>query len=183
MRFLDALLNLDVLFAIPSAAYTLQAGLGLAPTGVGAVCFKTTEGQAATQAQADALALADAGSGGRTTVSHDEYSYTWVTCRRADADLPALVTALHAINVTLAEAGFGSSLLCTVIGFAAGGDNPRRLGLVYLFKRGTFYPFAPAGGQTRDTALEIQVRAQLGGELPIEPDLSRWFPIWAAPAL
>ncbi len=191
MGFLDTLLgrtkpvkpNLDVLFAIPSAAYTLQAALGLAPTGAGAVCFKTAEGQAAAQAQTDALALLNTDPAARPTVSRDEYGYTWVTVQRADADLSALVTALHAVNTTFVDAGFGPTLLCTVIGFAATAEPARRLGLVYLFKRGTVYPFAPAGGQARDTPLELQVRARLAGEMPVEPDLGHWFPIWGTPAL
>lgn len=192
MGFLDALLgrsrpvkpNLDTLFAIPSAAYTLQAALGLAPTGTGAVCFKTAEGQAAARAQADALALLGTDPAAPVAVSHDEYGYTWVTVHRADADLSALATALHAVNTTLADAGFGPTLLCTVVGFAGTvEDHPRRMGLVYLFKRGTVYPFAPTGEHTRDTALELQVRAQLAGEVPVEADLERWFPIWGTPAV
>ena len=53
--------------------------------------------------------------------------------------------------------------------------------MVYLYKRGTVYPFAPTGEHTRDTALELEVRAALRGELPIETDLGRWFPVWGAP--
>ena len=188
MRFLDALLgrtrpvkpNLDALFAIPAAATTLQAALDLTPTGVGAVCFKTAEGQAAAQAETDALALLAAGQTASPAVSRDEYGYTWIASRHDSGDLAGLVTDLHAVNTTLAEAGYGPSLLCTIIGFA--GDT-RRLGLVYLFKRGTIYPFAPTGAETRDTALELEVRAHLAGELPLEADLSRWFPVWATPAL
>jgi hypothetical protein len=57
------------------------------------------------------------------------------------------------------------------------------LGLVYLFKRGTFYPFAPLGGERRDTALELRVKSLLAGELRMEDDLGRWFPVWGAPGL
>ncbi|GAA4263251.1 PspA-associated protein PspAB [Dactylosporangium darangshiense] len=188
MRFLDALLgrtrpvkpNLDALFAVPAAATTLQAALDLAPTGVGAVCFKTAEGQAAAQAKADALGLLAADQTANVAVSQDDYGYTWIASRHDSSDLAGLVTDLHAVNATLADAGYGPSLLCTIVGFV--GDS-RRLGLVYLFKRGTFYPFAPTGAHSRDNALELQARAQLTGELPIEADLSRWFPIWATPAL
>jgi hypothetical protein len=174
--------DLDVLFALPSAAYTVQAALGLAPTGQGAVCFKPAEGQAAAQARADFRALLGADAGNEVTIGPDEYGYTWVTCAQATVDLPELMTRLHAVNATLADAGFGPSLLCTVVGFA--GDTlagHRRLGLVYLFKRGTVYPFAPTGDRSRDTALEMQARAALSGDLPIESDLGRWFPIWSAP--
>ncbi|MDX6255798.1 MAG: hypothetical protein QOJ11_2132, partial [Frankiales bacterium] len=32
------------------------------------------------------------------------------------------------------------------------------MALVYLYKRGTFYPFAPLPGEKRDNALELQLR-------------------------
>ncbi|GAB2930649.1 hypothetical protein GCM10027075_33880 [Streptomyces heilongjiangensis] len=55
----------------------------------------------------------------------------------------------------------------------------------YLYKRGTFYPFAPlpGGAGRRDNALELRVRAVLAEDLRIEPDLGRWFPVWGAPGL
>ena len=65
--------------------------------------------------------------------------------------------------------------------FADGGGN--RVGLVYLYKQGTFYPFAPRGPQQRDNLLEIQVRDAVAGELPVEKDLSRWLAVWEAPGL
>lgn len=190
MGFLDALLgrtkpvqpNLDVLFAIPPAAYTLQAALDTRPTGAGAVCFKHAEGAGARQAETEFLDLLHLDPSIAVAVTTDEFGFTWITCRQEVPDLAALVTALHAINTTLSDNGFGPSLLCTVIAFATTGDHaPRRLGLVYLFKRGTFYPFAPTGGQRRDSGFELQARAALSGELPIEPDLQRWFPLWDAP--
>ena len=39
--------------------------------------------------------------------------------------------------------GFGSGLLCSLVPFVDGGGH--RVGLVYLYKQGTFYPFAPRG--------------------------------------
>jgi hypothetical protein len=62
-------------------------------------------------------------------------------------------------------------------------EDGRRVALVYLYKRGTFYPFTPTGPQQRDTAFELQVRSAVGADLPVEPDLSRWFPVWGAPGL
>ena len=190
MGFLDVLLgrtkqvraNLDVLFAIPSAAYTLQAALNVSPTGSGSVCFNTAEGPVASQAQGDIHTLLTTDTSVASTHSRDEYGFTWVTCRRPDADLVALATDLHAVNTTLAEAGFGPSLLCSTVGFVGEhSGEQRKLALVYLYKRGTVYPFAPTGEHTRDTALELEVRAALRGELPIETDLGRWFPVWGAP--
>jgi hypothetical protein len=186
MGFLDTILgrtkpvkpNLDVLFAVPAASLTLQVGIGLAPTGLGAVCFTSAEGQEQAEAEARSLLGSDA------TTSRDEYGYTWITVRRNDADLSSLVTDLHAVNTTLADAGYGPGLLCTVVGFSGTVDGVvRSVGLVYLFKRGTFYPFVPTGEQQRDSTLEMRVRGDIAGDLPIESDLSRWFPIWNNPAM
>lgn len=192
MGFLDALLgrtrpvppNLDTLFAVPPAALTLEAALGVRPTGTGSVCFRTAEGPAAsaTGREIDALLQGDLGT--RTTVTNDEYGYTWVMCARPDADVPALVTDLHIVNSSLADAGLGEGLLCTVLGFRGPpepGGPDRRVALVYLYKRGTFYPFVPTGPSTRDNKTELAIRGALAEELPIEPDLGRWFAVWNAP--
>ncbi|MFE6485059.1 hypothetical protein ACFVGN_19260 [Streptomyces sp. NPDC057757] len=179
--------DLDQLFALPSAAVTLQAAAGFIPTGTGAVCFATVEGAAFAEAHRDVRALldADTGRGGPPVeVGRDEYGYSWLVSRRAPEDLPALVGDLHAVNSALEDSGFGPQLLCSVAGFK-NGESERRLGLVYLYKRGTFYPFAPRAdaGQQRDNALELRIKAALADDLRIEQDLSRWFPVWGAPGL
>ncbi|MFF4458829.1 hypothetical protein ACFY13_04565 [Streptomyces mirabilis] len=194
MGFLDILLgrtkavapDLDQLFGLPSAALTLQAAAGFTPTGTGAVCFASVEGGAFAQAHQEVQELLDADAertGPPVEVSRDEYGYSWLVSRRDPDDLPALVSDLHAVNSALEGNGFGPQLLCSVAGFQDTGQ--RRLGLVYLYKRGTFYPFAPLAGeaQRRDNTLELQVKAALTDDLRIEQDLSRWFPIWGAPGL
>lgn len=238
MGFLDALLgrskpvrpDLDQLFAVPSAAITLQAGVDLVPTGMGSVCFASVEGGAFKQLQRDVRALLDADrerGGVPVEFSQDEYGYTWLLARHAPDDLSSLVNDLHAVNTLLSEGGFGPQLLCSLVGFRSAGapgtaqpdqqglpdqqdppapsgrpdevadplsdlsapaaddTNPRSLALVYLYKRGTFYPFAPLPGvsEKRDNALELQVRGLLTDDLPVEDDLSRWFPVWGAPGL
>ncbi len=59
--------------------------------------------------------------------------------------------------------------------------SPGPLYLVYLAKQGTFYPFAPTGHEQRDNELELRLKGMLADDLPIEPDLSRWFPMWDLP--
>lgn len=178
--------DLDQLFALPSAAITLQAAAGFTPTGTGAVCFATVEGAAFAEAHKECPGAAGRGrraEGPPVEVSRDEYGYSWLVSRREPDDLPALVSDLHAVNSALEGSGFGPQLLCSVASFQ--GADQRRLGLVYLYKRGTFYPFAPlaGGGQQRNNALELQIKAALADDLRIEQDLSRWFPIWGAPGL
>jgi hypothetical protein len=113
--------------------------------------------------------------------ARDGYGYAWLVSRRSPDDLPAVVSDLHAVNTALYDAGFGPQLLCSLAAF--GDRDGRRLALVYLYKRGTFYPFAPLTGERRDGALELQVRAALANDLRIEDDLTRWFPLWGAPGL
>ena len=173
--------DLDQLFAVPDAALTLQSALGFAPTGLGAVCFRAAEGGAFSAMQADIQRLLDADGGPAVEVSTDRFGFTWLLCHHDPSEVSALVTELHAVNSTLQDNGFGPQLLCSLVGFAD--PAGRRLGLVYLYKRGTFYPFAPQDGDRRDNALELQVRGALANDLKVEGDLNRWFPVWGAPGL
>ncbi|MFF9299571.1 hypothetical protein [Streptomyces sp. NPDC014764] len=192
MRLLDILLgraravgpDLDRLFALPSAAVSLEAATGFRPTGHGAVCFATVEGAAFEQTHREVRALLDADVGrAPVELSRDSYGYSWLVSRRSPDELSLLVNDVHAVNMELEAGGFGPQLLCSLAGFRDGGG--RRVALVYLYKRGTFYPFAPLPGdrQRRDNALELRIRAVLAGELPVEGDLGRWFPVWGAPGL
>ncbi|MGW6915578.1 PspA-associated protein PspAB [Kitasatospora sp. NPDC054939] len=194
MGFLDALFgrtkpvrpDLDRLFGIPSAALTLEAGAGFRPTGLGSVCFAAVEGGAfgEVERQVRALLDADTGRGGvPVEASKDAYGYSWLLARHTPEELPELVNDLHAVNSELEANGFGPQLLCSLVGFRDAGGQP--LALVYLYKRGTFYPFAPqpGGGERRNSPLELQVKALLGNDLRIEGELGRWFPVWGAPGL
>jgi hypothetical protein len=193
MGFLDALLgrtkpaqpDLDRLFALPSAAITLSAATSFVPTGVGAVCFRAAEGRAFSDVEAEIRQLldADAQKSAPVELSNDSFGFTWMVVRQPADQLEALVTDLHAVNSTLADHGFGPSLLCSLVGFRDERARQRSLAIVYLFKRGTFYPFAPLPGEKRDNALEMQVRAAIGADLMLEADLGRWFAVWGAPGL
>lgn len=174
--------NLDALFAVPSAAITLQTAAGLEPTGTGSVCFRSAAGAAFAQTRDDVVELIRADpQAPEVEISDDGFGFTWLVVHRAPEDMTGLCTDLHAVNTSLEMQGFASGLLCSVVPFAD--RSGRRVGLVYLYKQGTFYAFAPTGNQTRDNLLEISVRDQLVGELPMETDLSRWFALWGAPGL
>jgi PspAB-like protein len=188
--FLDALLGrtkpvapkLDNLFALPSAAITLQAATDFAPTGSGSVCFRSAEGRAFSDIEKDVRDLLSMGGANKPPeVSTDSYGFTWLVCQHPAEDAEGLVTDLHAVNSSLEAGGFGPQLLCTIVAFRDSAG--RSLGLVYLYKRGTFYPFAPQSGERRDNALELQIRGVLTNDLKIESELGRWFPVWGAPGL
>src|SRR5260370_3729900 len=177
--------KLDDLLALQWAAITLDAGTGFKPTGSGSVCFRQVEGRSFSDVQKEVQELLDMSSGKEgglpVEVSKDSYGFTWLVSSHMSDQLDALVTDLHAVNSSLVDAGFGPPLLCTL--FAFRDDQERRLGLIYLYKRGTVYPFAPLDGERRDNALELQIKGVVGDELKWEPDLARWFPVWGAPGL
>lgn len=175
--------DLDAIFGLPSAAISLSASLGFDATGSAAVAFRVPEGRAFTEVQGEVEALLAASGNPAVEVTTDQYGYTWLVVTTDPADVGALVTHLHAVNLTLQDTGWGPQLLCAMVGFHDG--SGRTLGMVYLFKQGSFYPFAPLAGsvQGRDTMLELQVRDLVRDDLVVEKDLARWFPIWGAPGL
>ncbi len=206
MGLLDSLLgrtkpvrpNLDALFALPSAAVTLQTTEGVVLSGHAGICWKPPAGQSVTDVQqeiTDLLAIPDdptepAAVAGTVTQAEDTYGYRWLLLD--DPDTETLVTRVHLVNTSLTENGWGPQLLCSVFGLAGtlgtgdapGADSATGAGalyLVYLYKRGTFYPFAPDGHEHRDSELELRIRAIVANDLPIEQDLQRWFPLWDLP--
>jgi hypothetical protein len=182
--------DLDQLFGLPAAAITLDVSLGFRPTGSGSVAFRAPEGRAFADVQTEVQQLLDADGGPSVEAQVDTYGYTWLVVRTDPPDVASLVTDLHAVNSTLVDSGFGPTLLCSLVAFT---DGTRTLAMVYLFKQGTFYPFAAqaetgttidgSAPRRRDNVLEIQVRDLLANDLRIEPTTSRWFAVWGAPGL
>lgn len=128
-RTKPALPDLDRLFALPSAAVTLQAAAGFTPTGTGAVCFATVEGSAFEQTHREVQALLDADAdrdGPPVELGKDEYGYSWLVSRRSPDQLSALVNDLHAVNSSMEVNGFGPQLLCSLAGFRAEGAEAWR---------------------------------------------------------
>jgi len=168
------------LFALTTAAVTLDVELGLKTAGVGGICFKPLSAGEFARAESDIEQLLDsvaAESGSKLQRRDDSFGYSWVVVR--DSELEDQVTAVHAVAQGLEEQGFGEQLLAALFKFD-GGKHP--VYFVYGYKRGAFWPFVPTGkDQERDNAEELELKAKLDGELPIEPDLSRWFGLFDAP--
>ena len=178
--------KLDALFALPSAAVTLEVQAGLVSSGRAGVCWKPPAGQAPADVQAEISALLDLGEGDDDGPSlrsvEDDLGFRWLIVEGSDLD--DLVTQVHQANTLLTEAGWGPQLLCTVFGLSPGpgADTSAKAGyLVYLFKRGTFYPFCPDGPSSRDNEAELRLKSTVGADLPFEPDLSRWMALWGLP--
>jgi hypothetical protein len=173
--------NLDNLFALSTAALTLESELDLVPSGHGGLCFKAGSGEGTLTTDADIKDLLDFDeTNNKVTLTKDDLGFEWLLV--ADPDLESLVTRIHSADTSMVEHGLGARLLCAVFGFVPktppGEGNLR---LVYLLKQGTFYPFAPTGPDQRNNELELRVRSFLSTDLPIEKDLSRWMALWNVP--
>ena len=173
--------KLDNLFALPTAALTLQSELDLVTSGQAGLCFKAGSGETSLTSDEDLQQLLNFDqTSADVTLSTDDLGFRWLVIH--DADISSLVTRIHGANTTMVEHGLGPRLLCAVFGFVparAPGEGAVRL--VYLLKQGTFYPFAPTGDDQRNNELELRVRSFLDGDLPMETDLSRWMALWKLP--
>jgi hypothetical protein len=171
----------DRLFALTTAYVGLQTAQGITTTGTAAIVFQPLA-TGDFQSIVSDMEQVVGGVGGETGTSletrDDEYGYRWMVLR--DPDLEDLVVGVNAVSDALAVGGYQDRVLCAV--FAFKGAQARPLYFIYNYKRGTWYPFVPSGGsQQRSTERELQVKAQVGAELPFEPELERWFPLWGIP--
>jgi hypothetical protein len=167
------------LFALTTARVTLETELGLKPAGAGGVVFKSLSAGAFVRAENELQELLDAvatDSGSRLERKSDDYGFEWIVVR--NPELEDQVATVHAVAQGLEERGFGEQLLAAAFRFD-GGKSP--VYWIYGFKRGAFWPFVPTGEKERDNAEELELKAKLEGELPIEPDLSHWFALFDAP--
>ena len=174
----------EKLFALSTARVTLEAEIGLRPGGGAAVVFKPMSASEFVRAENELQALLEAvaaSSGSRLRRKSDEYGFEWLVLE--DPELEDLVTTVHLVASELTARGFGPRLLAAIFKF----EDERRQPVfwIYGFKRGAFWPFVPAGEgqerQERDNAKELELKAKLERELPIEPDLTRWFARFDAP--
>ncbi len=184
----------DRLFAITTAYVDLQAEHGVDPAGGAAIVFQAlaTSEFESTLKEMEEVVTATGGENGTTVSTEDDsYGYRWMILK-SPTDAPSvedLAVAVNAVSGSIETAGFGERLLCAVFAFddhARGGEaagSRGRIYFIYNYKRGYWYPFVPAPGnaQERSTERELQLKAQVGPEMPLEPEIERWFPLWGIP--
>src|SRR4051812_17263278 len=171
----------DRLFAMSTAYVSLEMSLGLKTTGSAAIVFQALDTADFARLVKDMQELVTGvtqESGTTVEARQDSFDYQWMVLQ--DADFEDLVTGLNAISGELETGGYGERILAAVFPFAD--EAGKRVYWIYNYKRGGFYPFVPAGGeQQRDNERELRLKAQIGSELPVEPELERWFPLWDIP--
>jgi hypothetical protein len=176
----------DRLFAITTAYVDLQAEHGIDPTGGAAIVFQalaTSEFESTLKDMEEVVTATGGDNGTTVSTQDDSYGYRWMILRSPSGapSVEDLAVGINAVSGSIETAGFGERLLCAVFAFTDAKKQP--IYFIYNYKRGSWYPFVPAPGtaQERSTERELQLKAQVGSELPLEPEIERWFPLWGSP--
>lgn len=176
----------DRLFAITTTYVTLQTEHQIESAGSAAIVFQalaTSEFEATIREMEDVVRATGGETGTQVATQDDSYGYRWMVVR--DPSVEDLAVGINAVSSSIETAGHGERLLCAVFAFADA--HGRAIYLIYNYKRGFWYPFVPDSDPThpsaneRATERELQLKAQLAGELPMEPEIERWFPLWGIP--
>jgi hypothetical protein len=170
----------DRLFALSTASVTLETELGLKSGGKAAITYRPLSSGTFSRVDDDTEQLVkSAASSANTQVERktDTFGFEWLII--TDPELEGQVTSVHAVAAELTAQGFGAQLLAAPFRFD-GAQHP--VYIIYGFKRGAFWPFIPTGqGQNRDNAAELELKAKIENELPVEQDLTRWLGLFDAP--
>jgi hypothetical protein len=176
----------DRLFAISTAYVTLEAEHQIEPVGAAAIVFQalaTSEFEATLRDMEEVVRATGGESATSVSTEDDSYGYRWMVLHNPDGapSVEDLAVGINAVSGSIETAGHGERLLCAVFAFVDAAK--RRIYFIYNYKRGYWYPFVPdpAQPQQRLTERELQIKAQMASEIPIEPELERWFPLWGIP--
>ena len=171
----------DRVFAMSTAAVMLELELGLKSAGRAGIVFQplaTADFDGIVRDMEEVVRGTGEETGTTITKQDDSFGYRWMVL--ADPDFEDVVVGINAVSTALEAGGYGERILAAVFAFADEAGKP--VYFIYNYKRGAFYPFVPSGGdQQRDNERELRLKAQVGSELPIEPELERWFPLWGIP--
>ena len=169
------------LFALSTAYVTLETSYDITSTGVAGIVVQslaTSDFQSVLKDTEEVVKATAGDSGATVQTTDDEFGFRWVIVRTPAVE--DLVVAINGVSSSIEGGGYGERLLCAVFSFKGAEGAP--INFIYNYKRGSWYPFVPAAGdKQRNTERELQLKAQIGGELPIEPELERWFPLWGVP--
>jgi hypothetical protein len=176
----------DRLFAITTAYIALQSEHSIDPSGVAAIVFQalaTSEFESTLRDMEEVVRATGGDSGTTVSTQDDSYGYRWMVLRNPTGapSVEDLAVGINAVSSSIETAGHGERLLCAVFAFTDA--QKRAVYMIYNYKRGHWYPFVPVPGEAneRSTERELQLKAQMASELPIEPELERWFPLWGIP--
>jgi hypothetical protein len=171
----------DRLFAMSTAYVKMDLELGLKSSGKAAIVFQplaTADFDGIVKDMEEVVRGTGEDTGTTLERTDDEHGYRWMIL--SDEEFEDLVVGVNGVSTAIQGGGYGDRVLAAV--FAFRDEHSRPLYWIYNYKRGAFYPFVPSSGeQQRDNERELRLRAQIGADLPVEPELERWFPLWGIP--
>jgi hypothetical protein len=177
----------DRMFAITTAYVTLSSEHQIESRGSAAIVFQalaTSEFEATLRDMEEVVKATGGDSGTGVSTEDDSYGYRWMILRNPPGapSVEDLAVGINAVSGSIETAGYGDRLLCAVFAFSDTARGNAPVYFIYNYKRGFWYPFVPAPGEEqRSTERELQIKAQMASELPMEPELERWFPLWGIP--
>jgi hypothetical protein len=176
----------DRLFAISTAYVALESEHQIEPAGKAAIVFQalqTSDFEATIKDMEEVVTATGGENGTQVHTEDDSFGYRWMVLN--DSSVEDLAVGINAVSGSIETAGHGERLLCAVFAFRDARKRP--IYFIYNYKRGFWYPFVPSTTSAgtppkeRSTERELQLKAQMSSELPIEPELERWFPLWGIP--
>ena len=148
----------DRLFAMSTAYVKMEMELSLRSNGKAAIVFQplaTADFDAIVKDMEEVVRGTGEDTGTTIDRTDDEFGYRWMIL--SDPDFEDLVVGVNAVSSAIQAGGYGDRILTAVFAFRDEQDRP--LYWIYNYKRGSFYPFVPAGGRP-----EARQRARAAAE-------------------
>jgi hypothetical protein len=172
----------DVLFSLSSAYLTIESKMGLKNSGRCALSVKNISGMYFNEMKDDIKRFLDISKTDfelsyRTLT--DSYGYLWIILE--GKRMEDLLAGISAVGDTVDEKGFSNQLLVAIFEFT--NDRNKKQYLIYNYKRNSFYPFVPLDSiqKSRNTEEEMKMMATIVDEVPLERDMTLWYPLWDLP--
>ena len=136
----------DRLFAMSTAYVKLEMELEMRSAGKAAIVFQplaTADFEGIVKDMEEVVRGTGEETGTTVSSTDDEFGYRWMIL--SDPDMEDLVVGVNAVSTAIQAGGYGDRVLCAV--FALRDQRDKRIYWIYNYKRGSFYPFVPAGGR------------------------------------
>lgn len=104
----------------------------------------------------------------------DIHGTQWIVVQ--DESIESLVANLQYGASAMESVKYSSRLLAAVLPFENEENN--KIYVIYSFRRGKFYPFAPEGLNDRNSKIERRLSTILEDEIDVEQDKNYWYPLW-----
>jgi hypothetical protein len=170
----------DALFSLCSAQITLETNLDLRYTGKAAMSLKSVSGRFFTEAVAEIkhfLDVSKADSDLSYRIINDSFGYLWIIFE--SSKIEDIILGISAVGQIIHDRSFAKQLLAALFQFSnRKNNNDANQYLVYNYTLNKFYPFAPLNENKRDDKIEREIMKTIVDELPVEKDVSLWYPIW-----